>query len=149
MDTAIVTTNRTPIQRPAQTIISPKALELFAELERARRARLHDDGCEVRESGMCKCECVACERWWSAYNELHEELGLDPWQWPAIPQCPFPPGSPAARDWRPDAESQALYDLLKEARRAAAASRRATPSPLDEEDTDTNANVDAGPEPIN
>jgi hypothetical protein len=126
-----MTTNRTPIERPTLTTISSRVLEIFAELERARRARLHADDCEVRESGMCKGECAACERWWSAHNALHVELHLPPWIWPCIPFCPIPPSAPAAREWRPCAEEKELYVALVAARRARA-TRRTAPSPQED-----------------
>ncbi len=117
-----MTTNRTPIQRPALTMISPRAIELFAELERARRARRRATDCTISEFGLCKAECRACEAWWDAHDALHTELRLPPWQWPCIPRNSYPPGSPKARDWRPSAEQKELWDLLTEARRATAAS---------------------------
>ena len=52
MDSDRMTTNRTPIQRPALTMISPRALELFAELELARRARRRAVDCAVSEYGL-------------------------------------------------------------------------------------------------
>jgi hypothetical protein len=94
-----MTTNRTPIQRPARTVVSPRALELFAELERARRARKRAVDCTI--------------------DALHTELRLKPWQWPCLPRNPYPPGSPTARGWRPGQEQQELWDLLDKARRGA------------------------------
>jgi hypothetical protein len=115
-----MTTNRTPIQRPALTMITPHAIELFAELERSRRARRHAVDCTISEQGLCKSECRACRQWWDLHNELHVELRLKPWQWPCIPKNPYPPGSPGAREWRPGTEQEELRDLLNEARREAA-----------------------------
>jgi hypothetical protein len=117
-------TRRIPLHRAAdQPMISPRALELFAAAERARRARLHADDCTVAESGYCTTDCRACEAWWAAHNAITRELRLDPWLWPAVPCCPFPPGSAGAREWRPDTEAKTLYDALVAARRAAAAAR--------------------------
>jgi hypothetical protein len=117
--TDAMTTNRTPIQRPALTMISPRALALFAELERARRARLRAVDCTISEQGLCTTDCRACRAWSDAHNQLHVELRLQPWQWPCFPRNPYPPGSPKAREWRPSAEQKELWDLLTEARRAA------------------------------
>jgi hypothetical protein len=142
-----MTTNRVPINRPAQAMVSPRAIELFVELERARRARKHADDCVVSEFGLCEAECAACERWWTAHNELHDELRLDPWLWPAVPRNPYPVGSPGAREWRPDADAKALWDRLKAAHRAATATRRTASLPLDEEDT--NAEPIAGEGTLN
>jgi hypothetical protein len=137
-----MTTNRVPVVRLSRAMITPKVLQIFSALERARRARLHAD-CVVAESGYCTHDCTPCKAWWDAHAALHDELRLDPWIWPCIPFCQYPPGSPGAREWRPDAGEKALYDLLAAARRAAMVSRPS--SPLDGEDTD--ANVDTGPEP--
>jgi hypothetical protein len=116
-----MTTNRTPIQRPTLTMISPRALELFAELERVRRARRRAADCTIAESGYCTTDCRACRRWFDLHDELHIELRLRPWQWPCLPRNPYPPGSPKARDWRPGTEPEELWNLLNEVRRAAVA----------------------------
>jgi hypothetical protein len=118
MDSDRMTTNRTPIQRPALTMISPRALELFAELELARRARRRAVDCAVSEYGLCTADCRACTRWYDLHDELHRELGLRPWQWPCLPRNPYPSGSSAGRNWRPGTEQEALWDLLDAARRA-------------------------------
>jgi hypothetical protein len=131
-----MTTNRTPMQRPALTMISPRAIELFAELERARRARRRAVDCTLSEHGLCTTDCRACRRWFDLHAELHTELRLKPWQWLCLPRNPYPLGSPQARDWRPGAEQAELWELLNEARRAAvAASRRTAASSREEEDT--------------
>jgi hypothetical protein len=138
-----MTTNRTPIERPVLAKISPRAIELFAELERARRARRHAEDCTVGEQGFCRTDrCGACRRWWDVHGDVHEELGLYPWQWPCLPRNPYPPGSPKARDWRPAAEQEELQNLLKQARRAAVV---ATASSAQEEGTDAESVVDEGP----
>jgi hypothetical protein len=111
-------TRRTPLVRRSAVQISPRALELFVELERARRARRHAVDCTISEQGLCTTDCRACRRWWDLHDELHVELRLNPWQWPCIPRNPYPPGSPKARDWHPDTEQEELWNLLNEARRA-------------------------------
>jgi hypothetical protein len=57
--------------------------------------------------------------WYDLLDKLHEELGLKPWQWLCLPRNPYPPGTAASRNWRPDpdGEDQALWLLLDEARR--------------------------------
>jgi hypothetical protein len=127
-----MTTNRTPIERPTLTMISPRALELFAELERARRARRRAVDCTISEQGLCTTDCRACRRWFELHDQLHVVLRLRPWQWPCIPRNPYPPGSPGARDWRPDTEQKELWDILNEARRAAAVASRRTAPPSEE-----------------
>jgi hypothetical protein len=122
-----VSTNRTPIKREARATISPRAIELFGELERARRARKNAVDCKIGEQqGFCSSisECAACRRWWDLQDQLHVELGRELWDWPCIPKNPYPPASAYGRAWRPDQQKKELYDLLREARRAATASAR-------------------------
>jgi len=121
-------TNRTPIARRPAVQITPRALDLFAELERARRARRRAVDCTIAETGYCTTNCRACRLWFDAHAELHAELRLKLWQWPCLPKNPYPPGSPNARDWHPGTEPQELWNLLNEARQAAVA-----PSSLKEE----------------
>jgi hypothetical protein len=74
-------------------------------------------------SGMCMtsdARCAPCSQWWQLYSQLHRELSLPPWRWPALPQCPFPPNSAAARAWQPAPEPLALWQALTAARQAAA-----------------------------
>jgi hypothetical protein len=137
LDSADVTTNRTPIQRPALTMISAQTLKLFAELERARRARSAAVDCTISEYGLCTTDCRACRRWFDLHDQLHIELRLNPWQWPCLPRNPYPPGSPKARDWRPGTEAAGLWGLLNEALKEAARRRTSSEvSKADERDTD-------------
>jgi hypothetical protein len=116
-------TRRTPLARLPGVQITPRAIELFTEMERATRARRRAVGCTITEYGLCKTDkCGACRRWWDAHNKLCTELALPPWQWPVIPRNPYPPNSAMARDWQPGTEQQALWNLLDKARRGAAAS---------------------------
>jgi hypothetical protein len=76
----------------------------------------------------CSCpdySCTACKQWWVEHRNLHRELGLTPWQYPAVEApgtpCPFPPDSPAARDWQPDYEAEARWGQLFQAARSARA----------------------------
>jgi hypothetical protein len=111
-------TKRTPIARqPAPSQVTPRALALFTELERAARAR-NGDGCSITRHGLCAADCPACEAWYDRHAELHVELRLKPWQWPCLPLCPFPPGSAEAREWQPGGEQQALWEMLYAARKA-------------------------------
>jgi hypothetical protein len=112
-------TRRTPLNRQATgPVITPHAVELFIELERARRARQRATDCTVSKYGHCSAECGACELWWAAHGELCSELRLPPWAWPALPRCPFPPNSDAAKTWRPGEQQKKLQDQLEAARRA-------------------------------
>jgi hypothetical protein len=110
-------TKRTPIARQATLQITPRVVELFELAERARRQR-KTASCVVGTYGLCRAECPACTRWYDAMAALHSELRLRPWQWPCLPLCSHPPGTPAARDWRPDSESLKLWLLLDQARSA-------------------------------
>jgi len=109
-------TARTPIaRRAAQPQVSPRAIELFAAMEKARRARRRA-GCNVGDlSGYCRGTCSVCRQWLDLHDHLHRELRLKPWQWPCVPRNPYPPGSAAAQTWRADGEQQALWDLLHDA----------------------------------
>src|SRR5262245_59547049 len=111
---------RTPLYRSTvEPRITPPALEIFAEIERARKSRRRALDCRVRSAaGYCDTSCNACRRWYDLHKQLHTALGLPVWIWPCVPRCPFPPGSDGARAWRPDGDQQALWDLLNEARRA-------------------------------
>jgi hypothetical protein len=120
-----MTTNRTPLRRSPLPKITLRAVEIFTAMERARaRRRRPDIGCRVNpDTGMCKASddnCRACSEWWRLHNGLHTELGMKPWQWPALPECPFPPRSALAKTWQPDPEQQALWEALDAARRASA-----------------------------
>ena len=116
-------TKRTPIVRTTRLQPSARALELFDQLEKARRQR-RAATCFIGDSpaGYCSCECAACRTWYDLHNKLHEELGLKPWQWLCLPRNPYPPGSPMSRKWRPhpDSEQQALWQLLDEAKHCVA-----------------------------
>jgi hypothetical protein len=112
-------TKRTPITRQAmRPQVTPRALALFVELERAQRARKRTVGCTISEHGLCTTDCRACRRWYDLHAELHTELRLRPWVWPCLGRNPFPPNSPEAQAWRPSIDQQALWDQLDEARRA-------------------------------
>jgi len=112
-------TRRVPLRRPAVQPVSLHALELYAALRRAARARRRATDCTLTKYGHCTTECRACVAWWDAHAALHSELKLPPWAWPALPRCPFPPGSPPARKWRPGGAQRALRDQLEAARKAA------------------------------
>jgi hypothetical protein len=111
-------TKRTPIARqPMPQQITPRAIALFTQLERARRARKHAD-CIDTKQGLCSGECAVCELWYDLHDQIHRELRFRPWQWPCLPFNPYPPNSPGWMAWRPGGARQALYEVLHEARRA-------------------------------
>jgi hypothetical protein len=116
-----MTTNRTPLNRPVNAKISAYALELFEEMERARGERyLSIIRCDVNRHKKCNMTCSPCVRWADAHAKLHEELGLQPWQWPCLPFEVFEPGTAAFRNWRPSKMEYDLWWMLERARRAAA-----------------------------
>jgi hypothetical protein len=88
-----MTTNRTPINRPPITRITPKAVNLFRRMQ------------EVKDGS---------DEWWELHAKLHDELQLKPWEWPAIehPNAESDlPDSAAGAQWFPLA--QQLYRELK------------------------------------
>jgi len=112
-------TKRIPIARQPSLQISPRALQLFEQLKQAQ-ARRRAASCIIGNSpaGYCSASCPACRTWFDLHDALHTELGLRPWQL-GLPRNPYPPGTAASRNWRPDpdGEEQALWQLLNEARR--------------------------------
>jgi hypothetical protein len=112
-------TKRNPIRRLLVQPVSLRALELYGTLRRAARARRRATDCTISKYGRCTAECCACEAWSGAHAELHSELRLAPWIWPCLPRCPWPPGSAAAKKWRPSDAQRELQDQLEAARRAA------------------------------
>jgi hypothetical protein len=115
VDTAIMSTKRTPLTRPLQHPISDTALRAFRHmrgLERQCRCPPRDWNGEYWKHEQCK----ACGEWWEQHSILHDALQLRPWQWPAIENpaatCPYPAGSPAAERWKPNREAQARWRAL-------------------------------------
>jgi hypothetical protein len=94
-------TKRTPIVRTTRLQPSARALELFDQLEKARRQR-RAATCIIGDSpaGYCSSECAACRTWYDLHNKLHEELGLKPWEWLCLPQGSLPDSSTEAK-WGP------------------------------------------------
>jgi hypothetical protein len=94
-------TKRTPLRRDMRRKITPEAVEAFRRMEAAAEA----------------------DEWWEAHSVLHKELALPPWRWPAFEYpdavCPYPTGSPAAKNWQANRdgspEAFELYRALKAA----------------------------------
>src|SRR6266536_602151 len=107
-------TRREPLRRPAVQQISARAVEIYAELRRAARARRRAADCSVSRHGHCNAECAACRAWWDAHDALCTEIRLPPWQWPCVGRCPFPPGSPRARKWRPGGAQRELQEKVRQ-----------------------------------
>jgi hypothetical protein len=112
-------TRRVPLHRQtARPQITLRAIELFTQMERARRARKRAVGCTITRHGYCTGDCRACCAWDDAHAELCTELRLPPWRWPCIGYNPYPPNSPEARAWRPGGHQRELEEALNEARQS-------------------------------
>jgi hypothetical protein len=72
-------TTRTPIIRfPKAPHITPRAVDLFARMQRCFCT------CEPDRDWVHLGRCSGCERWWSLHNELSNELQCRPWESPCI-----------------------------------------------------------------
>ncbi len=74
-------------------------------------------------------ECNGCRRWWNLHSDLHDELGLKPWQWPAFvnPVADtnyWPEGSYMWEHWVPNEEGRAMWRLLEAASRENSRTRK-------------------------
>jgi hypothetical protein len=129
-----MTTNRTPVARPAVAQITERAIDLFVAMGKLR----------------CTCPsprpptvgpCPGCERWYDLHDELTDELQCEPWQWPCVSrQSPKRAGSTCWNE-----EIAARMALLKAAAKAQRTSSEV--SKADERDADVVEPVDAGEEP--
>jgi hypothetical protein len=87
-----MSTNRTPIQRPALKMISLHAIDLFAAMGKLR--------CTCPPPSLKRSPCPGCERWYDLHDDLHRELGCRPWEWPCVARhSPKRAGSPC---WNED-----------------------------------------------
>ena len=91
--------------------ITLRAVEIFRQMQPL------ETRCECTETQ----ECDACDQWWKLHGRLSKELGLKPWQFPAI-ELPAAvdvsaPGT-AGAIWLPRAK--AIYLALAEASMIAA-----------------------------
>ncbi len=123
-------TNRARVRRQHRPQFTPRVLELFRTMETARKRCTCEPIDWVTPDAYWKNnggECAACEAWWAAHNELHDLLGLKPWEWPAFEHpddtSPYPEGCVADQRWHADRvrrpEAFKLYEELKAAERAA------------------------------
>lgn len=122
-----MTTNRIPIGRPPVTQITPKAIAAFRKMRRLE-ARCTcepiDWGGKYYEHEQCK----TCEQWWEQNAILCSELRLKPWEWPAYErpdaESPYPEGSEARKNHKPDLAGQARYRTLEQVAAAEAKQRK-------------------------
>jgi hypothetical protein len=128
-----MTTNRTPIQRPALTMITPRAVELYESMGALRCT------CLPPPRPPTRGPCPGCAKWYDLHDQLHRELAARPWEWPIVARrSPKRAGSTA---WNETiAGTMAQLDEAVRRRRAAAA---ALPSAGTEQE-DTNAEPVAG-----
>jgi hypothetical protein len=128
-------TRRTPINRPPTGgQITDAAVALYDAMRRCKCVcpPIDWDGAYWERS-----ECAGCRRWWELHSQLHDELKLAPWAWPAI-ENPHPDASPYPRahhghdTWAvPDAQARwrkldaASRELRRQKRAARRAARRA------------------------
>ena len=115
-----MTTNRTPIKRPAATLITGRALDLFEAMGKLR--------CTCPPPEPLRGEpCPGCKEWFGLHELLHSELKLRPWQWPCVArQSPKRAGDTCWND-----EIAARMKMLQNAAKV-----RRTASSLEKGDTD-------------
>ena len=106
-----MTTNRTPIQRPALTMITPRAIDLYITMGRLRCT------CPSPKP-VTQGPCSGCARWYDLHDDLHRELGCQPWEWPCVARRS--PKRAGSTYWNDDiAARTALLDGAVQQRRAA------------------------------
>jgi len=113
-----MTTNRTPIERPALTMISSRAIDLYVAMGKLRCT------CAPPPPEYWKHKmCPGCARWYGLQADLHEELRCEPWQWPCVArQSPKRAGSTC---WNEDIATRMA--MLREAARARRTSSSSPP----------------------
>jgi hypothetical protein len=116
-----MTTNRTPIQRPALTMISARAVDLYVAMGKLRCT------CPVPKPPTVG-PCPGCAAWYDLHAELHDELRCELWEWPCVARQPKRAGSAYMNE-----SIGARMAMLKE---AAKARRTVSPSSEKEESPD-------------
>ena len=121
-----MSTKRIPIHRPIRAQIPLEALDLFREMKNVECTcpPIDWEGRYWERQG-----CPGCERWWDLHSRLAQILpGIRPWHWPVIEspraQCPYPDGSCAAAQWRPNEAAQARWRELEAALKERELARR-------------------------
>jgi hypothetical protein len=113
-----MSTKRTRISRPQRTPIAPRAIALFREMQ-ALETKCTCEPIDWDGKYWEHEQCPACDRWWDLHAELHDEIGAKLHEWPGIEtpgaRTPYPEGSNAAADWKPDLEAQERYRVLEQA----------------------------------
>jgi hypothetical protein len=116
LGSAIVTTNRTPIDRPSTVRITERALDLWESMSRLRCTCLP----VIPEHYWTHKQCASCRRWGDLQAELNDELQCEPWQWPCVARRASRKRA-GALDWREQdvADRTAMLKAAAKARRAA------------------------------
>jgi hypothetical protein len=128
MDTAGMTTNRVPIDRPPTMRVSERALDIYEAMRRLRCTCLP----VIPERYWDHKQCASCRRWSDLQSELNAELGCLPWQWPCVYRRSSSTKHTGPLDWR----QQDMHDrtvALKAALKArrTAAKEKGTPDAVD------------------
>jgi hypothetical protein len=101
-------TTRKTIHRKPTRRITDHAVDLYDQMEAL--AQQCSCGSDMRR------ECAACEQWWRLQHELHGELKLQPWEFPACSRLDNDEPNVMARNRALKAESEARkrWRALKE-----------------------------------
>src|SRR6516225_9870558 len=99
--------------------ITPEALAAFRKMRELERQCTCPKTDWEGEYWKRPPPCWACDAWWEQHWVLHQALRCEPWEWPCVEHpdtvAPYPAGSPAAKNWKPDLEAQARYRALQTA----------------------------------
>ena len=113
-----MSSKRRPLARPPALQITPLAVNLFTEMAAISCT------CAPRDwdgKYWGQDQCAGCKRWWELHAQLHDELRCRPWEWPCIQspeaESPYPAGTPAAQNWRPNERAQHMWRMLEQAAR--------------------------------
>jgi hypothetical protein len=123
-------TKRTPRGYAARMRMTPAAVVMLERMERLSIAcmcpEIDWEGEYSKPRG-----CPACNAWWKLHGELHGELKLPPWAWPAYEypdaENPYPVGSVAAQHWLTHrAEHPERFEMYQRLLEAAKATKAAS-----------------------
>jgi hypothetical protein len=95
-------TNRTPRQAQVKTKVTPRAVELFRQMQTL-------PSCTCCAPRVRRCQ--SCDMWWDLHRELNAELNLAPWEFPAVN---LHRGLAYASDW--DGARELIGELMERLR---------------------------------
>ena len=123
-----------PVEVPSPPADTPKATSTQWAIAATRKLRAENKIAEgAKKADLARLLAAESEKAVRAgqIDRRLKELALKPWQFPALPICPYPPGSSASRDWSPSGPELRLWRVLERARHAAlAAAAGGQPCPL-------------------